>query len=42
MKLCLAEFRRTHQDSWHEHREQFTEDQLSILSDVFISHNYYA
>ncbi|CAF0768198.1 unnamed protein product [Adineta steineri] len=42
VKECLLEFRRTHHDSWHEHREQFTEDQLVILADVLISHNYYA
>ncbi|CAF3884238.1 unnamed protein product [Rotaria sordida] len=39
---CLSEFRRTHYDSWHEHQENFTEDQLLILTDVFISHSYYA
>ena len=37
-----SEFHRTHYDSWHEHRENFTEDQLLILTDVVISHNYYA
>ncbi|CAF5013104.1 unnamed protein product, partial [Rotaria sp. Silwood1] len=29
-------------DSWHEHREKFTEDQLVILADVLISPSYYA
>ncbi|CAF1048161.1 unnamed protein product [Adineta steineri] len=42
IKKCLSEFRRTHHDSWHEHRQQFTEDQLAILADVLISHSYYA
>ncbi|CAM4792055.1 unnamed protein product [Rotaria magnacalcarata] len=28
IKKALSEFRRTHHDSWHEHREKFTEDQL--------------
>ncbi|CAF1134879.1 unnamed protein product [Rotaria sordida] len=42
IKNCLSEFRRTHHDSWHEHREQFTEDQLAVLADVLISHSYYA
>ncbi|CAF1049647.1 unnamed protein product [Rotaria sordida] len=42
IKNALSEFRRTHHDSWHEHREKFTEDQLVILADVLISPNYYA
>ncbi|CAF3941557.1 unnamed protein product [Rotaria sp. Silwood1] len=42
IKQCFSEFRRTHHDSWHEHREKFTEDQLGILADVLISHTYYA
>ncbi|UJR17105.1 hypothetical protein I4U23_004001 [Adineta vaga] len=41
IKQCLSEFRRTHHDSWHEHRMKFTGDQLGILVDVLISHNYY-
>ncbi|UJR10196.1 hypothetical protein I4U23_014411 [Adineta vaga] len=42
IKKTLTEFRRTHHDSWHEHREKFTDDQLVILADVLISPNYYA
>ncbi|UJR35822.1 hypothetical protein I4U23_028569 [Adineta vaga] len=34
IKKSLSEFRRTHYDSWHEHREKFTEDQLVILADM--------
>ncbi|CAF1230867.1 unnamed protein product [Adineta steineri] len=41
IKQCLSEFRRTHHDSWHEHRERFTQDQLTILADALVSHNYY-
>ncbi|CAF3866966.1 unnamed protein product [Rotaria sordida] len=41
IKECLSEFRRTHYDSWHEHRAKFTDDQLEILADVLISHTYY-
>ncbi|CAF1119130.1 unnamed protein product [Adineta steineri] len=41
IKQCLSEFRRTHHDSWHEHRERFTQDQLVILADALVSHNYY-
>ncbi|CAF4061497.1 unnamed protein product, partial [Rotaria sp. Silwood1] len=42
IKKALSEFRRTHHDSWHEHREKFTEDQLVILADILISPSYYA
>ncbi|UJR17800.1 hypothetical protein I4U23_004699 [Adineta vaga] len=42
VKYALAEFRRTHHDSWHEHREKFTNEQLVILTDVLISPSYYA
>ncbi|KAJ3008563.1 UNVERIFIED_CONTAM: hypothetical protein HDU68_003042 [Siphonaria sp. JEL0065] len=39
----FADFRRTHQDSWKEEgMKAFTEDQLSILSDLLISSSYYA
>ncbi|CAF1453615.1 unnamed protein product, partial [Adineta ricciae] len=42
VKYALSEFRRTHHNSWHEHRAKFTEDQLIILTDVLISPSYYA
>ncbi|CAF1351315.1 unnamed protein product [Rotaria magnacalcarata] len=42
IKQCLSDFRHTHHDSWHEHREKFTDDQIVILTDVLISHTYYA
>ncbi|CAF1295965.1 unnamed protein product [Rotaria sordida] len=41
LKKTLSEFRRTHHDSWHQHREKFTDDQLVIFDDVLISPNYY-
>ncbi|CAF1939925.1 unnamed protein product [Rotaria magnacalcarata] len=41
IKNTLSEFRRTHHDSWHEHREKFTKDELVILADFLISPNYY-
>ncbi|CAF1410376.1 unnamed protein product, partial [Rotaria sordida] len=41
VKKALSEFRRTHHDSWHQHREKFTDDQLVIFDDVLISPNYY-
>lgn len=41
-KKTLSEFRRTHHDNWHLHRQQFTDDQLSVLTDLLISPSYYA
>ncbi|CAJ0904050.1 1258_t:CDS:10 [Entrophospora sp. SA101] len=42
VKKTFADFRRTHQDSWHEDTKQFTEEQLTLLSDILISPSYYA
>ncbi len=42
VKKCLSEFRRTHQDNWQQHSQKFNESQLSALSDILISPNYYA
>ncbi|KAJ3067573.1 hypothetical protein HDU98_009213 [Podochytrium sp. JEL0797] len=39
---AFADFRRTHQDNKEESMRVFTEDQLSILSDLLISSSYYA
>jgi proteasome activator subunit 4 len=38
----FSEFRRTHQDNWHEDKLKFTEDQLYDLSDLLVSSSYYA
>lgn len=42
VRKCLSEFRRTHQDNWQEHSLSFDANQLSVLSDILISPNYYA
>jgi proteasome activator subunit 4 len=42
VRKCLSEFRRTHHDNWQEHKLNFDESQLSILTDILISPNYYA
>lgn len=42
VKKTLSEFRRTHHDSWHMHRQKFTDDQLTILTDLLVSPSYYA
>ncbi|KAI1720671.1 proteasome-substrate-size regulator, mid region domain-containing protein [Ditylenchus destructor] len=41
VKKALSEFKRTHQDSWHEHKQEFTEEQLCALTDLLVSPNYY-
>ena len=42
IKDMFAEFKRTHQDKWQEHKLKFTDDQLYVLTDLLISPNYYA
>jgi len=42
VKKTLAEFRRTHQDTWHLDKLAFTDDQLSMLTDLLVSPGYYA
>eukprot|EP01136_Pigoraptor_vietnamica_P028699 Opistho-1_new@86436 len=42
VKRTLSEFKRTHQDTWHNVKSQFTDDQLVVLTDLLISPNYYA
>ncbi|RDD38509.1 Proteasome activator complex subunit 4 [Trichoplax sp. H2] len=42
VKSVVSEFKRTHLDNWEEHKQYFTVDQLSALSDFLISPSYYA
>jgi len=42
VKKTYADFKRTHQDTWHEDIQKFTEEQLSIITDLLISPSYYA
>ena len=42
VKKAISDFRRTHQDRWHDHVKQFTQDQLDLVSEVLISPSYYA
>jgi len=42
VKKTLSDFRRTHHDNWHMHRQKFTGDQLSVLTDLLVSPSYYA
>ncbi|KAI8818081.1 uncharacterized protein EV422DRAFT_538673 [Fimicolochytrium jonesii] len=42
VQKLFAEFKRTHQDNWHEDLEAFDEDQRERLADLLISPSYYA
>ncbi|XP_047151805.1 proteasome activator subunit 4 [Vigna umbellata] len=39
---AVAEFRRTHADTWNVQKELFTEDQLEVLADTSSSSSYFA
>ncbi|KAF9396493.1 hypothetical protein CPC16_001175 [Podila verticillata] len=42
VKKVFGDFKRTHQDTWHEDSQRFEPDQLEVLSDMLISPSYYA
>ena len=42
VKKTMADFRRTHQDTWHLDKLAFTEDQLNNLTELLVSPGYYA
>lgn len=42
IKKTMQDFKRTHQDNWSEHKLKFTEDQLTSLTNLLVSPNYYA
>ena len=42
VKKTLQDFKRTHQDNWQDHKQKFTEDQLTVLTDLLVSPSYYA
>lgn len=39
---AVAEFRRTHADTWNLQKDSFTEDQLEVLADTSSSSSYFA
>lgn len=39
---AIAEFRRTHADTWNFQKSQFTEEQLEVLADTSSSSSYFA
>ncbi|KAI0343952.1 hypothetical protein BDW22DRAFT_1355187 [Trametopsis cervina] len=42
VRRCASNFRKTHQDTWHEDSKKFTEDQLTALSTLLTGSSYYA
>ncbi|GLB36425.1 putative protein with domain of unknown function (DUF3437) [Lyophyllum shimeji] len=42
VRKCAANFKRTHQDTWHEDAKRFNEDQLAALSTLLTGSSYYA
>ena len=42
IKRSLANFKRSHNDEWDEHKRAFTTTQLDWLQDFFLPNNYYA
>ncbi|RHY86893.1 hypothetical protein DYB35_009937 [Aphanomyces astaci] len=42
VKAVLLEFKRTHQDSWHQDKLAFTPSQLDAIQDSLISPHYYS
>jgi len=42
VRKTLGTFKRTHLDSWHDHKQKFTDDQLVVLTELLVSPNYYA
>ncbi|KAF5377624.1 hypothetical protein D9615_005155 [Tricholomella constricta] len=42
VRKCASNFKRTHQDTWHEDAKRFNEDQLAALSTLLTGSSYYA
>ncbi|KAJ3576138.1 hypothetical protein NP233_g640 [Leucocoprinus birnbaumii] len=42
VRKCASNFKRTHQDTWHEDSKRFDEDQLAALSTLLSGSSYYA
>ncbi|KAG0225196.1 hypothetical protein B0O80DRAFT_458867 [Mortierella sp. GBAus27b] len=41
VKKVFGDFKRTHQDTWHEDQKRFSQDELEVLTDMLISPSYY-
>ncbi|KAF5337122.1 hypothetical protein D9611_003196 [Ephemerocybe angulata] len=42
VRKCASNFKRTHQDTWHEDSKRFTDHQLAALSTLLTGSSYYA
>jgi len=42
IRKCASEFKKTHQDTWHEDQQAFDEDQSQALSNMLVGTSYYA
>ncbi|OQR73166.1 proteasome activator complex subunit 4-like [Tropilaelaps mercedesae] len=42
IKRTLSDFKRTHHDNWRNHKDKFTEEQLTVITDLVVSPSYYA
>ncbi|XP_071454240.1 proteasome activator complex subunit 4-like [Hetaerina americana] len=42
IRKTLCDFKRTHQDNWLEHQEKFSEEQLTVLTEMIVPPSYYA
>lgn len=42
VRKCASNFKKTHQDTWHEDCKRFTESQLAALSTLLTGSSYYA
>jgi hypothetical protein len=42
VQKCASNFKKTHQDTWHEDSKRFTEDQLAALSTLLTGSSYCA
>ncbi|KAK3822755.1 MAG: hypothetical protein J3Q66DRAFT_424160 [Benniella sp.] len=42
VKKVFGDFKRTHQDTWHEDQKRFSQEELEVLTDMLISPSYYA
>ena len=38
----MTNFKRSHHENWRLHRQKFTDDQLTVLTDLLVSPSYYA
>jgi proteasome activator subunit 4 len=40
VRKCAANFKKTHQDTWHEDAKRFSDDQLAALSTLLTGSSY--